>query len=72
MTPEEFKQQYDELMRLKPDSYDNDKKYPTTSSSQCPNCGYCPSCGRPYHWNYNIPPYWWLPYSGSPTCGTAV
>jgi hypothetical protein len=26
----------------------------------CPNCGYCPTCGRPhYHYNY---PYYQSPY----------
>jgi hypothetical protein len=32
----------------------------------CPNCGYCPTCGRPAGWPYYQQPYnpWnpWYPY----------
>jgi hypothetical protein len=39
---------------------------PPTQNQVCPNCGYCPCCGRPYqHHNY---PY----YPSYPTRGNGI
>lgn len=42
------------------------------TQSVCPNCGYCPCCGRPRgDWNYPISPYphWPItPMYQGPTC----
>ena len=32
-----------------------------TGNSVCPNCGYCPCCGRP-NYPYWMGPYWYRPY----------
>jgi hypothetical protein len=37
---------------------------PPTKNCICPNCGYCPCCGRPYR-NYNYPYYPAYPYWGN-------
>jgi hypothetical protein len=39
------------------------KYYPDyTRRTPCPNCGYCPCCGRPRrswkYWDWDVPPYW--------------
>jgi len=41
------------------DDNDNQKEVSITYPNEtCPNCGYCPHCGRPYHvhpWGYPYP-----------------
>lgn len=44
------------------------------SQQVCPQCGYCPCCGRP-RGNFNYPtyptwPYYPGPYYQGPTCGS--
>ena len=48
--------------------------YKAAQQRTCPNCGYCPCCGRPYaNFNYPTQPYWGWPYPMTgPTCGTGV
>lgn len=44
------------------------------NDSPCPNCGYCPTCGRarvswgPYWWN-SPTTWWWSNTSGTATSG---
>lgn len=40
------------------------------TEDRCPNCGYCPTCGRAnarYPWTYPVPysPWWTITYPGT-------
>lgn len=69
---DDFNKNLDEFQKIKPDPSNKDGYY--SQSKTCPNCGYCPCCGRPRgNFNYPAQPYWGWPYPMTgPTCGTAV
>lgn len=52
ITPEEFTKFKEALEQM-------NKEKQTESKSACPNCGYCPHCGRSNGYYYQPYPYYW-------------
>ena len=59
---EEYKKQWE----------DSQKKTGPGDTNVCPRCGYCPTCGRPYHSNYPYNPGIGWPYNPIVYCGEAI
>lgn len=72
MTPNTNTLTLEDLQQLQKEYADKTQQAKQYSSAPCPNCGFCPCCGRPvnpwsanpWYWPHYYPYSWWRTSAG--------